>query len=67
MNALSIGHRATLCAIAASWVLGALGCANNTIARTMLPNDVIAVRYWQNEDARRRNEMLAEATGQAQS
>lgn len=43
--------------------LGCLGCAGNKIAQAMLPDDMIAVRMWENEDARRRNEMLAESTG----
>lgn len=64
MNAAPIVRRAMLSAIAAALVLGSLGCASNTIVRARLPDDMIAVRMWESENARRRKEMLTEAAGQ---
>lgn len=58
-------HRAALGLSMLAIVLGALGCAGNLIDLATLPEDVIAVRLWENEEARRRKAMLAELAGQA--
>lgn len=66
MKAAPTFHRTLLCvAIVAivALMLASLGCVSDTIARTVLPDDVIAVRMWENESARRRNQMMAEFAG----
>jgi dipeptidyl aminopeptidase/acylaminoacyl peptidase len=53
-----------LCSVGAALLIGLTGCASNSIARTTLPEDMIAVRYWKSEDGRRRKEMFDQLAGQ---
>lgn len=45
-------------------VLGSFGCVGNLVDISKLPEDVIAVRLWENEEARQRKEVMAELEGQ---
>ena len=40
-----------------------LGCAGNVIDLAILPEDLIAVRMWENEDARRRRDIVDQLEG----
>ena len=48
---------------AAAIVLGSLGCAGRVINLSVLPEDVIAVRLWENEEARQRKDLMAQLVG----
>ncbi len=56
--------RAAFSLCAAATALGSLGCAGNVISLSSLPEDAIAIRLWENEEGRRRKEMMAEFEGQ---
>ena len=43
--------------------VAASGCATNSVNRAELPEDTIAVQLWENEDARRRRDIIAELQG----
>ncbi|MBW2726175.1 MAG: PD40 domain-containing protein [Deltaproteobacteria bacterium] len=58
-------HRAALCSCTVAIVLGSLGCVGSVINLSSLPEDAIAVRLWENEEARRRKEMMTELESQS--
>ncbi len=60
-------HRAMFSAVAIATAIGSLGCAGSVLDRSVLPEDVIAVRLWKNEDARRRKEAKAKLGGQRET
>jgi dipeptidyl aminopeptidase/acylaminoacyl peptidase len=46
-------------------MLGSLGCAGNLVKVSNLPEDVIAIRLWGNEEARQRREVMDELQGES--
>lgn len=54
-----------LIAIVSSHLL--LGCASNLVDPSVLPADAIAVQWWENEDARRRREIVAKLEGEGRA
>lgn len=64
---ISTVHRMALALLALGFSLAASGCASNLVDRSQLPQDAIAVQWWESEDGRRRRELIEELEGEGRA
>lgn len=60
-------HRLRTVSIAAWLCFAAMGCATNLVDRQALPEDAIAVQWWENEVARQRRDFVAQLEGEGRA